>query len=280
MAQNRSAASFTAACVQVNASDNFDQNIAAASTLVRDAAGAGADFVLLPENVSMMTFGVDNIRANSRLEADHPAISAFAELALDLGIWLHGGTYGVQLGGDGKHSLANRTIVFSPDGKIAERYDKIHMFDVDLSSGESYRESETFQPGDEKVSLDLPWGRLGLSTCYDVRFAYLYRDLAQDGADFLAVPSAFTKTTGQAHWHVLLRARAIETGCFVFAPAQTGNHFGDRQTFGHSLIINPWGQVIADAGDAPGFIKAEINVGEVEAARAKVPSLKHDRDYK
>ncbi|MCK5445439.1 MAG: carbon-nitrogen hydrolase family protein, partial [Rhodospirillaceae bacterium] len=176
--------------------------------------------------------------------------------------------------------LANRTLVFSPDGEIAARYDKIHMFDVDLSESESYRESETFQPGGEKVSVDLPWGRLGLTTCYDVRFPYLYRDLALGGADFIAVPSAFTKTTGEAHWHVLLRARAIENGCFIFAPAQTGDHVGKRQTYGHSLIINPWGQVLADAGIEPGFIAAEINVGEVHAARTKVPSLKHDRDYK
>jgi predicted amidohydrolase len=222
----------------------------------------------------MMTFGSDLIRANAYTEADHPAIKAFQDLAQDLDIWLHGGTLAIKVG----KKIANRTFVFAPDGSIVAKYDKIHMFDVDLDNGESYRESETFTPGDELVLVGLPWGGLGLSTCYDVRFPYLYRALAQNGAQMLAVPSAFTVTTGQAHWEVLLRARAIETGCYVFAPAQTGTHFGGRQTYGHSLIIDPWGTVLADGESEPGIIIADIDMSNVAAARAKIPSLSHTRE--
>ncbi|MCK4939937.1 MAG: carbon-nitrogen hydrolase family protein [Rhodospirillaceae bacterium] len=273
------ASKFKIALVQTNSSDDMDKNILTASAFVREAAAMGADLVMLPENVSMMTWGRENIISNARPEQDHPAITAFADLAAELGIWLHGGTFAIDTG-DG---LVNRTIVFSPDGKIAARYDKIHMFDVDLGDGESYQESETFNPGTASVLLDLPWGRMGLSTCYDVRFPHLYRGLAQGnnggGADFFAVPAAFTRTTGRAHWHTLLRARAIENGCFVFAPAQTGNHVAGRQTFGHSLVISPWGEVLADAGIDPGIIMANIDPAEVAKARAKIPSLANERPF-
>lgn len=265
---------FKAACVQLNASDDMAANIEVASLTARDAALLGAELVLFPENVAMMTSGTDAIRAHARSEDAHPAIPAFKALAKDLDIWLHGGTLAIDVGG-GK--LANRSYLFSPDGEIAARYDKIHMFDVDLDGGESYRESDTFAPGHEKVLADLPWGGLGLSTCYDVRFAYLYRALAEAGAKFLCVPAAFTVPTGRAHWEVLLRARAIETGCYVFAPAQTGTHVGGRQTYGHALMVNPWGQVMEDAGEAPGFVIADIDPGQVDAARSKVPALKHTR---
>jgi predicted amidohydrolase len=174
---------------------------------------------------------------------------------------------------------ANRTHVIAPDGKIAAVYDKIHMFDVDLGNGESYRESATLKPGNQAVTGDLPWGRLGLSICYDLRFPHLYRALAKAGADFLTIPAAFTRTTGKAHWHVLQRARAIETGCFVISPAQCGRHAGDRETYGHALIVNPWGEVLADAGEEPGFILAKINPAEVAEARRKIPCLTHDRDF-
>ena len=266
--------SFKAACVQLNASDDMAANIEAASQMARDAALLGAELVLFPENVSMMTFGKDLIRANARTEDDHPAIAAFQELARELDIWLHGGTLAIKVG----DKIANRAFVFGPDGSIQATYDKIHMFDVDLDGGESYRESDTFTPGDEKVMVDLPWGRMGLSTCYDVRFPYLYRAMAQAGAHFLTVPAAFTVPTGQAHWEVLLRARAIENGCYVFAPAQTGTHFGGRQTYGHALIIDPWGRVIEDAGDEPGFVIADIDPAQVAEVRAKVPSLSHTRE--
>lgn len=271
---------FKVALVQLNTSDNMDENISTASNLVRKGAALGADVVMLPENSSMMTFGRKNIIANARAEEKHPAILAFADLARDLGVWLHGGTFAVKLNEKNSSApLVNRTIVFSPDGAIAKRYDKIHMFDVDLSENESYRESETFRPGSKLALLDLPWGKMGLTTCYDVRFPHLYRELAQAGADFFAVPAAFTATTGNAHWHVLLRARAIENGCFVFAPTQSGTHAGNRETFGHSLIIDPWGVVLADGGDGPGVITAEIDTGVVAQVRAKVPSLKNEQVF-
>jgi len=174
---------------------------------------------------------------------------------------------------------ANRSILLDPAGRIAARYDKIHMFDVNVPDGQSYRESRAFRPGDVAVLADLPWGRLGLTVCYDLRFPYLYRALAQAGASFLSVPSAFTKLTGEAHWHVLLRARAIETGCFVFAPAQCGTHAEGRQTYGHSLIVAPWGEVLADGGEAPGVVLAEIDPARVDTARSMVPALRHDRRF-
>ncbi|MFC1673929.1 carbon-nitrogen hydrolase family protein [Pseudomonadota bacterium] len=267
-------APFKVACVQVNASDDMAENIDAACAYAHQAALLGAELVLFPENVSMMTFGEDQIRANARAEDDHPAIAQFQELARQLDIWLHGGTLAIKVG----DKIANRAYIFAPDGSIAATYDKIHMFDVDLDGGESYRESATFSPGEEKVLTDLPWGGMGLSTCYDVRFPYLYRALAQDGAKFLAVPAAFTVPTGKAHWEVLLRARAIENGCYVFAPAQTGTHAGGRQTYGHALIIDPWGEVIADAGTEPGIVIADIDPAKVIEARTKVPSLTHTRD--
>jgi predicted amidohydrolase len=191
-------------------------------------------------------------------------------LAKDLKVWVHAGSLAVLVD-DGK--VANRTYVIDPNGAVAASYDKIHMFDVDLGNGETYRESATFHAGNAAASVDLPWGRLGLTICYDLRFPHLYRHLAQAGADFIAVPSAFTRVTGEAHWHVLLRARAIETGCFIFAPAQTGTHARGRQTFGHALIVNPWGEVLADAGTAPGIITAKIDPAEVGKARGRVPAI-------
>ena len=265
---------FKAACVQVNASDDMAENIEEACQQARTAALLGAELVLFPENVAMMTFGADAIRANARTQDEHPALAAFSALAGELDVWLHGGTLAIRVG----DKIANRAFVFSPDGKIAATYDKIHMFDVDLAGGESYRESETFNPGSETAVVQLPWGGLGLSTCYDVRFPYLYRALAHQGATMLAVPAAFTVPTGQAHWHVLLRARAIETGCYVFAPAQTGTHAGGRQTYGHSLIIDPWGEVLDDAEEGPGIIINDIDPARVLEARAMVPSLSHTRD--
>jgi len=267
-------APFKVACVQVNASDDMAANIEAACDYARGAALLGAELVLFPENVAMMTFGDDQIRAHAFDEAEHPAIAAFQELARSQDIWLHGGTLAIKVG----DKIANRAFVFAPDGSIAATYDKIHMFDVDLGGGESYQESATYTSGSQRVVTDTPWGGLGLTTCYDVRFPYLYRALAQDGADFLAVPAAFTVPTGQAHWDVLLRARAIENGCYVFAPAQTGSHAGGRQTYGHALIIDPWGEVLADAGTEPGIIIADIDPAKVIEARGRVPSLTHTRE--
>jgi len=270
MSQAFTVAPFTVACLQVNAGNDMAANIAVATTMTRAAAAKGAQFVLMPENVAMMEQGRAAIIAMSMPEESHSALKAFRALAAELKIWLHCGTLGI-LRESGK--LANRTYVLKPNGEIAATYDKIHMFDVDLGGGETYKESSTFEAGDKAVSVDLPWGRLGLTVCYDLRFPHLYRRLAQAGAHFLTVPSAFTQKTGEAHWHVLLRARAIETGCFVFAPAQTGTHPGERKTYGHALIVAPWGEVLADGGTAPGIVMAQIDPAEVARARGKIPSL-------
>ena len=192
------------------------------------------------------------------------------------GAWLLIGSLAVRLDAD---TVVNRSILLAPDGAIAARYDKIHMFDVDLPGGESYRESKMFQPGDRAALVETPWGGVGMTICYDLRFAALYRALAQAGAGILTVPSAFTRVTGEAHWHVLLRARAIETGTFVVAPAQCGSHPGGRETYGHTLIVDPWGTVVAEGGDAPGIVHAEIDLGAVAKARARIPALGHDRNF-
>jgi predicted amidohydrolase len=267
-------ARFTAACVQLTAGADMQANLAEAERLIREAAAAGARFVLTPENTTLMTLSRQETLANAAPEERHPALPRFAALARELGLWLLVGSLTVALGGD---KAANRSLLIAPDGRIVARYDKIHMFDVQIPDGQSYRESATFTPGARAVVADLPWGRLGMTVCYDVRFAQLYRCLAQAGAVFLSVPAAFTQFTGEAHWHLLLRARAIETGCFVFAPAQCGTHPGERKTYGHSLIVAPWGEVLADGGEAPGIALAEIDVAKVAEARAMVPALTHDR---
>ncbi len=267
---------FHVACLQVNASNDMAANIAAACALVRRAVAQGAQLVLMPENVCMMEWGREAVTARALAEENHTALTAFRALARDLGVWLHCGSLAVRLPG-GK--VANRTYMVDPDGGVVAQYDKIHMFDVDLGNGERYTESATFAAGHQAVVVDLPWGRLGLTICYDLRFPHLFRHLAQAGADFLTVPSAFTNVTGEAHWHVLLRARAIETGCFVFAPAQTGTHAGGRKTFGHALIINPWGEILADAGSDPGIIIAPIDLSEVAKARTKIPAISLNATY-
>jgi len=214
--------------------------------------------------------------ANTQTEDLSPALPTFRQLARELGIWLHIGSMAVATG-TGK--LANRAFLIAPTGAIAARYDKIHMFDVDLGGGETYRESRNFEAGGEAVIADLPLGRLGLSICYDLRFPHLYRALAQAGADILAVPSAFTRQTGEVHWHTLLRARAIENGAYVLAAAQGGRHENGRETFGHSLIVGPNGDVIAEAGIEPCVLTAELDLSRVQDFRRKLPSLTHDRAY-
>ena len=265
---------FRAACVQVSAQREIEENVARAGELIRAARSEGADFIAMPENVSMMGHRSSDIRGLAMPEADHTALAAFRALARETGAWLLPGSLGIAAD-DGR--VHNRSYLIDSDGEIAARYDKIHMFDVDLPSGESYRESKNFKPGGNTVVAATPWGLFGLTICYDVRFPHLYRILAKAGARFLTVPAAFTKTTGTAHWHVLLRARAIETGCFVLAPAQCGTHPGERKTYGHSLIVSPWGEVLADGGEEPGFIIAEIDPAKVDEARRMVPALTHDR---
>ena len=269
--------SFTAACVQMRSSCDVAENIAAAKTLVREAASKGADLVMTPEMTSLLVTRTSDLFDKAREEKDDEALAAFRALAKEKGIWLLLGSLPIRLS-DAK--VANRSFLLSPEGEVAASYDKIHMFDVDLEVGESYRESRNYEPGTEAVLARLPWGRIGLTICYDVRFPQLYRTLAQAGADFLTVPAAFTRQTGEAHWHTLLRARAIETGCFVFAPAQGGKHECGRETYGHSLIIAPWGEVLAEAAnDEPGVILAGIDMERIASARRKVPSLGHDRGF-
>jgi predicted amidohydrolase len=268
---------FRAAVVQVNAGNDMGYNIWRACDAVRRARAGGAEFVLLPENVAMMELGRDNVLAHAHAEADHPALAAFRDVARETGAWVLGGTLAIRLA-DGR--AANRSHLIAADGALAAAYDKIHMFDVDLSEQERYRESETFHPGERAVVADLPWARLGLSVCYDLRFASLYRTLAQAGAGLLAVPAAFTVPTGAAHWHVLLRARAIETGCYVLAPAQHGLHPHERRTYGHSLVIDPWGTVLADAGEADfDILHVTIDPASVDEARRRIPALSHDRPF-
>jgi predicted amidohydrolase len=198
------------------------------------------------------------------------------ETARKLSIYIHLGSLAVKASPE---KAANRSFLIDRRGDVAARYDKIHMFDADLANGESYRESRNYRPGDLAVVADLPWGRLGITVCYDLRFPALYRALAEAGASFLAIPSAFTKQTGEAHWDVLLRARAIENGCFVFAAAQGGTHESERVTYGHSLIVDPWGRILAEGGVEPGVVLAEVDPAAVAAARAKIPSLNHGRRF-
>jgi deaminated glutathione amidase len=268
--------SFRAALVQMCSGRDVEHNLADATALIREAVGQGAQYVQTPEITTLMEMERGRLLAAVRPEEGNPAVARFAGLAQELGIWLHVGSMAVLLG-NGK--IANRSLLFGPDGAIQARFDKLHMFDVELPGGESYRESRSYQAGNAGVLADLPWGSLGLTVCYDLRFPHLYRALAKAGADFLAIPSAFTRQTGEAHWHVLIRARAIENGCFVFAAAQAGHHESGRETYGHSLIVSPWGDVMAEADAQVGVIVAEIRPGEVEKARRRIPSLQHDRPF-
>ncbi|MDF1848145.1 MAG: carbon-nitrogen hydrolase family protein [Parvibaculaceae bacterium] len=267
---------FTAACVQMRTGTDIDRNIADVSALIREAAKGGAQFVATPETTALMELGAKRLFANIVVQEEDRALTAFQSLASELGIHLLIGSLAIKVASD---KAANRSFLLSPEGEITARYDKIHMFDVDLGNGEAYRESKNYRAGETSVLADLPGlGRkLGMTVCYDLRFPHLYRQLAQGGAGYLTVPSAFTKPTGEAHWHVLLRARAIETGCFVFAPAQGGTHDNGRETFGHSLIIDPWGDILAEAGTDPCVILAEIDPAKIEDARGRIPSLTHDR---
>jgi deaminated glutathione amidase len=267
-----SAAPFTVACVQVSAGDEMALGLAAAARLGHQAAAAGAALIAFPECVAMIEPDQARLRAKAVAEDGHPGLACFVELAKETGCWVLVGSLAIARS-DGR--LANRSFLIGPAGAVVARYDKIHMFDVDLPGGERYRESSLYAAGDAACLAATPWGLLGMTICYDLRFPGLYRALAGAGAGMLAVPSAFTRATGAAHWHVLLRARAIETGCFVIAPAQCGRHAGGRETFGHSLIVDPWGRVLADGGETPGVVCAEIDPGRVAEARRAIPSLDH-----
>ncbi|MEN9727521.1 MAG: hypothetical protein RL434_1887 [Pseudomonadota bacterium] len=266
---------FKVACVQNCAEDDLDRNLADAEMLCREAARAGAELICLPENFSCLEERDELYLTRGYPEETHPALPLFAALAQELGVHLALGSLTIRTGPE---KVANRSYLLSPVGERLAEYDKIHLFDVRLRNGEYYRESRVVQPGNCATLADLPWGKLGLSICYDLRFPHLYRGLAQAGAHFLAVPAAFTHTTGLAHWHVLVRARAIETGCYVFAAGQCGTRRWGRRTFGHSLIVDPWGEVLADGGTEPGFILADVETSRVEDARAMIPALQHDRE--
>jgi predicted amidohydrolase len=255
---------------------NVAGNIDAAATLVREAKALGADYVQTPEQTSLMELDRKSLFAHIVEEERDPALAAFQELARELKIHLHVGSLAVRVSPE---KAANRSFFIDPNGEIAARYDKIHMFDVNLPNGESYRESNTYRPGETAVVAALPLCKVGLTICYDVRFPALYRALAEAGAEMITVPAAFTKQTGEVHWHILLRARAIETGCFVLAAAQGGHHENGRDTFGHSIVIDPWGRIVAEAGVEPGVTVADINLGLVAEARQKIPALEHGRRF-
>ncbi len=267
------AESFKVALVQNRAGLEMDANIAECSALVREAHARGADLICLPEMFSCLHASDRMLSVGAYPEASHPALLHFRELASELGAWIQPGSIAVEMP---SKKLRNRAVMLDPSGSIVARYDKVHMFDVDLADDERYRESEVFESGEEAVLAPTPWGLMGMTVCYDLRFAYLYRSLAQAGARYLSVPAAFMRTTGKAHWHVLLRSRAIETGCYVFAACQWGTH-GDAVTYGHSLVVAPWGEVIADGGESGGIVIAEVDPTKVDEARAMIPALRHDR---
>lgn len=259
---------FKAACIQLNSGDDMAENLSVAIALIEKASQAGAVFIALPENAIMMKERGKSYPSFS--ESEHPALPIFCNLAKKLSIWLLIGSIAVKNG----QKLANRSYLISPNGEISSHYDKIHLYDVTLPNGEEYLESERFIAGEKAVIVDFPYGKIGMTICYDVRFPALYRKLAQNGAGIITVPAAFTYLTGKAHWHILLRARAIETGSFVIAPAQCGDHPGNRKTFGHSMIISPWGEIISEASEEnPEFIMATINIEDIAKARTAIPAI-------
>lgn len=267
---------FKAACVQNCATPDVHHDIAVLIRLIREAASQGASFIATPEYCAGLDFRDGDLFPLGFAEAEHPALPAFSGLARELGIWLLIGSVAIKAD-DGR--IYNRSFMLRPDGAVAARYDKIHLFDIDLGPGKVYRESAVVAPGDRAVISPSIEGSIGLSICYDVRFPHLYRAYGQAGAEMLAVPAAFTKVTGEAHWHVLQRARAIENGAYVIAPGQHGRPGGGGKCHGHSLIVDPWGRVLADGGEAEGFVIAEIDLSLVHQTRGRIPSLRHDRPF-
>ena len=267
---------FRVGLIQMRSGRTPAANLDAAVKLIGEAKEGGAEYVQTPEMTNILERSRESLFSKIVPEENDPSLATFRELARALGIYIHVGSLAVKAGPE---KAANRGFLIDRKGEIAARYDKIHMFDVDLTGGESYRESRNFRAGELAVMTDLPWGRLGLTICYDLRFPALYRALAEAGAVFLSIPSAFTRQTGEAHWHVLVRARAIETGSFVFAAAQGGRHENGRETFGHSLVVDPWGRILAEGDTEPGVVLADIDPAEVAAARGRIPSLGHGRRF-
>jgi predicted amidohydrolase len=268
---------FTAACVQMRSSRSVAANIAQAEKLIRQAAAAGAVYVQTPEMTNILERSRADLMEKITLEEQDPTLARFRELAAELGIHLHAGSLAILLP-DGQ--VANRGFLIGPDGAVLARYDKIHMFDVDLPNGESWRESATYRPGEASMVAALPWMKIGMAVCYDVRFPAIFRTQARAGATLLTMPAAFTRQTGAAHWHVLQRARAIENGAFVVSAAQGGLHEDGRETYGHSLIIGPWGDIIAELPhDEPGIVLARIDPEEAVKARQRIPAIANERDF-
>ena len=264
------------ACIQTNSKSDPNINIREVSSLIRAARSNGAELITTPEVVGMLEPNREKALNKAQPENYHGVLREFRALSRDLAIWLLIGSISIKLS-NGK--LANRSFLINPDGQIIARYTKIHMFDVEVNDGSIYRESATYQPGTSACLARTPWGLLGLTVCYDIRFPALYRDLAKAGAKIIFIPSAFTEVTGEAHWHILQRARAIENGCFIVSAAQTGMHEQNRKTFGHSIIVDPWGNILADADKDVGFITADLDLNLVDEVRKKIPSLTHDREY-
>jgi deaminated glutathione amidase len=271
-----SSATFRVGLIQMRSGRDPRANVDSAVKLIGEAKAAGADYVQTPEMTNIMEVKREALFGALAPEEQDASLAAFRETARAHRLWLHVGSLALKVSPD---KAVNRSFLIDPQGEITARYDKIHMFDVDLAGGESYRESRSYRAGEAAISADLPWGRLGLTICYDLRFPALYRALAEAGASFLAIPSAFTRQTGEAHWHVLMRARAIENTCYVLAAAQGGKHENGRETFGHSLVVDPWGRVVAEGGTEPGVVLAEIVPADIATARARIPSLQHGRRF-
>ena len=278
-----------AGLIQTCAGDVPAENLARTSALIREAVAAGAQLCLTPEVTNIVTFSRKLQAEILRTEAEDESLAAYRALAAELGIWLLIGSLALKAEddpGQERPRFVNRSFLIDAAGGIVARYDKIHMFDVEVGEGESYRESAAYRPGEQAVVADTPWGRIGMTICYDLRFPALYRALAEAGAEILTIPSAFTRPTGAAHWHALMRARAIETGCFVLAPASTGEHpviaaegGRVRQTYGHSLAVDPWGEVLADGGESTGAVLVDLDLSRVAETRARIPSLANARAF-
>ncbi|MEO1662601.1 MAG: carbon-nitrogen hydrolase family protein [Pseudomonadota bacterium] len=267
-----------AACIQMRSAAEIAPNIMAATDLISAAAADGATFIATPEMTNLLDIRPGQASSKITAEQDDEALKTLSDLAHRLEISLLIGSLAVALPDEDR--FANRSYLIGPDGAIAARYDKIHIFDVEIGDGQAYRESKAYRPGQTATLADIAIGRVGMTICYDVRFPHLYRALGQAGAELITIPAAFTRVTGEAHWHVLVRARAIETGCFVLAPAQGGHHEDGRETFGHSMIVSPWGEILAEANhDQPGYILADLDLAEVAKARARIPALQNDQDF-
>ena len=264
------------ACLQTNSGNDYAANLATLSAMAREAAASGAKFVFSAEYALMMDGSGRTMRENAQDAAGEPALSALTALSRELGVWHLVGSL-TLMSDDGR--MFNRSVLISDEGQVIAAYDKIHMFDATLPSGTVIKESSAYRPGERAVTAETPWGRLGMTVCYDLRFPQLYRSLARSGATMLAIPSSFQRETGKAHWHVLLRARAIENASFVIAPALCGDHPGKRMTYGHSLVIDPWGEALADGGELPGVVYADLDLAQVDKVRGMLPSLTHDRPF-